>query len=203
MCSINFSHWEKIRKCVDILSKGLQKGQSQITNSTKPKLTQKAPPNLIGLKPITLKEMNIRRDHIYEGYVLKVLSTDYALAGAFPSIHFLIVDENYDVQRCFLYNLSNSFNDIQKQFGFGSSFSILNPYPENRYVSDSILPGIRIDDPRSGIHTTTFEKRCRFCYTGTFKLIEAKRSWLCAQCIVQKNARNRIGRFYSIRWFVP
>lgn len=137
-----------------------------MTKTTKGKHTQYSPAKLIGLKSITFSEMDITKDHVYEGFVLQVSNIEDVAVG--PSLTLQLVDENNDFQRCFVYNYSElcSGDEVQKKLGFGSSFSILNPYMR---IAQDMKPGIRIDDPRSIIINSTAadqSKKCRFCLSG-------------------------------------
>lgn len=141
---------------------------SKIMTTAKGKHTQHSPANLIGLKPITFREMDITKDRVYEGFVLQVSNIEDAGVGS--SIKLLLVDDNHDFQRGFVYNYSEicNSNEIQKKLGFGCSYSILNPYMR---IAQDMKPGIRIDDPRSIIINSTSDqsKKCRFCLSGELK----------------------------------
>jgi hypothetical protein len=67
---------------------------------------QKAPKSIIGLKPITLRDMDSTKDHIYEGFVLQITFIEDAITGS-ASIVGLIEDENGDIQRCSVNNFKH------------------------------------------------------------------------------------------------
>jgi hypothetical protein len=50
------------------------------------------------LKPITLREIDPTKDHVYNGYVLSVTTIDETYSWI-PSIHLVIEDENFDCER--------------------------------------------------------------------------------------------------------
>lgn len=157
------------RKFLEASIEAITSGFSIITmNTTKGKHTQRAPAKLTGLKPITFKEMDITKDHVYEGFVLEVTNIEDAFIGP-SSIRLLLIDENNDFQRCFVYNYAEVFNanEIQKKLGFGTSYSILNPYMR---MAKDMKPGIRIDDPNTIINNSTADSsnKCRFCLSGNF-----------------------------------
>lgn len=144
-------------------------GYSRVRTSFKGHKHQQSPSSLAGLKPITFREMDITKDHVYEGFILQVSSIEDASIGT--SVALVLADQNYDYQRGFVYNFSDMFSsdEITKNLGFGSTFSILNPYM--RMAADQ-KPGIRIDDPRSIFINSTTEdqsKKCRFCLKGEFR----------------------------------
>lgn len=128
---------------------------------------QRSPASLVGLKSITFREMDPTNAHVYEGFVLQVTCVDDIAVGS--SVTLILADEHYDYQRCFVYNATDSWSadQITEKLGFGSSFSILNPYM--RMGALDMKPGIRIDDPCSIINYSTAQsKKCRFCFTGKF-----------------------------------
>ncbi|CAF4806485.1 unnamed protein product, partial [Rotaria socialis] len=128
------------------------------------RLHQNSPASFIGLKGITLREMNPLKDHVYQGYVLSVIIFEQSPIVE-PSIWLLIEDENGDLERLFIYNTptSEGWQLIKHTYTYGAQLSILNPYM--RMAADQ-KPAIRIDDVSSiilhgDIHNV--KDMCRCC----------------------------------------
>ena len=68
-----------------------------------PRAKQQLPKSLVGLKSITLKEMDPTKDHVYDGFVLSATIIEHAYAFQ-PSIRLLIEDENLDIERMYIYD---------------------------------------------------------------------------------------------------
>ncbi|XP_037044994.1 uncharacterized protein LOC119080668 [Bradysia coprophila] len=157
--------------------------KNPVLTTTKAHKQQRSPASLVGLKSITFREMDPTNDHIYEGFVLQVTCVDDIAVGS--SVKLILADEHYDYQRCFVYNATDmwSADQITEKLGFGSSFSILNPYM--RMGALDMKPGIRIDDPRSIINYSTAQsKKCRFCFTvdnNHKTCARCKRVWYCSK----------------------
>jgi hypothetical protein len=73
-----------------------------ISTTYEPRIPQRTARSLIGLKSITLREMNPIKDHVYEGYVLSVTIIGEAYSWI-PSIHLMIEDEHLDCKKICIY----------------------------------------------------------------------------------------------------
>ncbi|CAF1228986.1 unnamed protein product [Adineta steineri] len=147
-----------------------------VTSTTKARLHQKSPMSLIGLKGITLRDMNPMKDHIYEGYVLSGVIFEQSPVVE-PSIWLLFEDDNGDLERLFLYNIpaSEGWQLIKDTYIYGTKISISNPYM--RMAADG-KPAIRVDDASSIIlhgDTHNVKDMCRYC-------TEANASHICGKC---------------------
>lgn len=98
-------------------------------NTQKPRLNQYAPKSLIGLKPITIREMDPRVDKIYRGYVLSAIIIEDIHLWT-PSIHLVIEDENFDCERVHIYGFPEEDGRYltEKVYTIGSKMYIINPY---------------------------------------------------------------------------
>jgi tetratricopeptide (TPR) repeat protein len=115
------------------------------TSTVKPRLTQKSGKSLVGLKSISLKEMNPRKDHIYNGYVISLTIIEEAHAWT-PSIHLVVEDENLDCEQMCIYGFpqTNGKYLIQDVFKIGHRMNVINPYL--RIGTYDMKPMIRVDD---------------------------------------------------------
>ncbi|CAF3614932.1 unnamed protein product [Rotaria sp. Silwood1] len=147
-----------------------------IPSTVKPRFHQSSPASLIGLKAITLHEMNPTKDHVYQGYVLSVIVFEQSPVAE-PSIWLVIEDENGDLERLFIYSIppSEGLHLIKDTYIYGTKMSILNPYM--RMTADG-KPGIRVDDFSSIIlhgETHNVKNMCRCCG-------EANAPRVCEKC---------------------
>jgi hypothetical protein len=136
-----------------------------IFSTYKPRVTQQTAKSLIGLKPISLREMNPTKDHIYNGYVLSVTIIEEAYSWI-PSIHLVIEDENLDCERMFIYGFPEGQGEYltNKVYTIGSKMNVINPYL--RLGANDMKPLIRIDDFSSIIMQSESERvinMCRCC----------------------------------------
>ncbi|CAF4043240.1 unnamed protein product [Rotaria magnacalcarata] len=166
-----YSHRESIAQNRKILL-----GKNIVTHTVKPRLHQNSPASFIGLKGITLREMNPLKDHVYQGYALSVIIFEQSPIVE-PSIWLLIEDENGDLERLFIYNTPppEGWQLIKHTYTYGAQLSILNPYM--RMTADQ-KPAIRIDDVSSiilhgDIHNV--KDMCRCCG-------QANASSVCGKC---------------------
>ena len=102
--------------------------------SLPPRIRQKAPKSLVGLKSISIREMDPRKDHMYQGRVLTVKIIEDALHWK-PSIHLIVEDESFDCERLYIYNCSDDQGE----------YLIKQVYTLGRQMHDA-KPTIRIDD---------------------------------------------------------
>ncbi|CAF1290431.1 unnamed protein product [Adineta steineri] len=147
-----------------------------VTSTTKARLHQNSPMSLIGLKGITLRDMNPMKDHIYQGCVLSGVIFEQSPVVE-PSIWLLFEDDNGDLERLFLYNIpaSEGWQLIKDTYIYGTKISILNPYM--RMAADE-KPAIRVDDASSIIlhgDTHNVKDMCRYC-------TEANAARVCGKC---------------------
>lgn len=143
----------------------------------KPRLQQQPTKSLTELKPITLREMNPTKDHIYNGYVLSVTIIERA-SSWIPSIHIVIEDEHFDCERMHIYNFPEGQGErfIDKVFIIGSKMHIINPYL--RIGVNDMKSTIRVDDFSSIIMQNESERvmnMCRCCG-------EANALHVCSKC---------------------
>jgi tetratricopeptide (TPR) repeat protein len=152
-------------------------GHRVISSSIKPRVKQQTAKSLIGLKPITLKEMNPTKDQVYNGYVLSVTIIEEAYSWT-PSIHLVIEDENFDCERMLIYGFPKEGGEylISKMYTIGSKMHVINPYL--RIGATDRKPTVRVDDFSSIVMQSESEwilNMCRYC-------CEANTSKVCAKC---------------------
>ncbi|CAF1182880.1 unnamed protein product [Adineta steineri] len=148
-----------------------------ISTTVKPRVKQQSDKLLIGLKPITLREMNSRKDHVYTGCVLSVTIIEETLSWI-PSIYLVIEDENFDCERMLIYGISKEEGEylISNLYTVGKKIHIINPYL--RIGANDMKPSIRVDDISSIVMQSKSEwilNICRYC-------CEAGASKFCGKC---------------------
>ncbi|XP_035708241.1 uncharacterized protein LOC110850052 isoform X2 [Folsomia candida] len=100
-------------------------------------------PNLLGLKPITLKELDKSiHDKTYDGFAIRLTVIEDAILGL-PSVQILAEDENGDIEKVYIYNYQQG-PTTQDELGYACAFTVINPY--FRLMADRKW-GIRVDDP--------------------------------------------------------
>lgn len=130
-----------------------------------PRVKQSVAKSLIGLKPITLKEINPTKDYVYDEYILSVTIIDEALTWI-PSIHLVIEDENLDCDHMVIYGFQETQGKhlIDEVFTIGTKMNIIHPYL--RIGANDGKPFIRVDDFSSIIMQNGSERvmsMCRCC----------------------------------------
>jgi TPR repeat protein len=151
--------------------------QHLMSYSYTPRVKQSTVKSLIGLKPVSLREMNPTKDHVYNGYVLSVTIIEEAWTWT-PSIHLVVEDDHFDCERMFIYDFPDGQGEhlTSKVFTIGSKMSIINPYL--RLGANDMKPLIRIDDFSSIVMQSESErvlKMCRCCG-------EANAPHVCIKC---------------------
>lgn len=144
--------------------------------------------DLFTLKPILFADMEPEKDHIYEGFAIKLTLIEDAITGR-PSIAQIAEDENGDTQRIFIYNFPQD-KETQNKLGFGCKITVLNPY--FRLAKDG-KPMIRVDDiSLMFLHSnTTNKKRCRYCGSEsdlTVPCRQCRRAFYCSNMCLKKDA---------------
>ncbi|CAF4261372.1 unnamed protein product, partial [Adineta steineri] len=169
---------------IDIFKRHRQWSASMSSNKNapigitqKPRVKQPTSKSLIGLKSISLREINPTKDHVYNGYVLSVTIIDEALSWR-PSIHLVIEDENYDCDHMVVYDFQDTQGKhlINEVFTIGTKMSIINPYL--RIGANDGKPFIRVDDFSSIIFQHESERvvnMCRCCG-------QSNASHVCSRC---------------------
>ncbi|CAF1028525.1 unnamed protein product [Adineta steineri] len=135
------------------------------TGTHKPGVKQQTAKSFIGLKAISLKEMDPTKEHVYEGYVLSAKIIEVAYTWS-PSIHLVIEDEHLDCERMFIYDFPQEQGHYltSKVYTIGSKLNIINPYL--RIGICDMKPLIRVDDFSSIIMQSESERvlnMCRCC----------------------------------------
>ncbi|CAF4695946.1 unnamed protein product [Rotaria sp. Silwood1] len=130
-----------------------------------PRFRQQTAKSLIGLKAISLREINPIKDHVYQGYVLSVTIIDDAYSWV-PCIPLVIEDEHRDCEQLFIYNFPDGQGEhyTKKVFTIGSKMHIINPYLQ--IGGNDMKSYIRIDDFLSIIMQDESERvvnMCRCC----------------------------------------
>jgi len=148
-----------------------------ISTTYKPRVQQRAAKSLIGLKPITLREMNLIKDHVYDGCVLSVTIIGETYSWI-PSIHLVIEDEHLDCEKMCIYAFLEDQGEYltSKVFRIGSKMNIINPYL--RLAVRDKKPLIRIEDFSSIMMQSESEyimNMCRCCG-------EANAPHICSKC---------------------
>jgi hypothetical protein len=138
---------------------------SHTTSTHKPRVKQQTARSLIGLKSISLREMDPTKDQVHEGHVLSVTIIEEASSWA-PSIHLVIEDEHLDCERMFIYGFPEDQGEYltNKVYTIGSKMTIINPYL--RLGATDMKPLIRVDDFSSIIMQSESERvvnMCRCC----------------------------------------
>lgn len=144
--------------------------------------------DLFTLKPIWFADMDPTKDHIYEGFAIKLTLIEDAITGR-PSIQQVAEDEKGDAQRIYIYNFPQN-DDTQNKLGFGCKITVVNPY--FRLAKDG-RPMIRIDDiSLMFLHTnSTNKRRCRYCGSendSTVPCRHCKRSFYCSKVCLKKDS---------------
>jgi TPR repeat protein/uncharacterized coiled-coil DUF342 family protein len=142
-----------------------------------PRVQQRTAKSLIGLKPITLREMNPTMDHVYDGYVLSATIIEEAYSWT-PSIHLVIEDEHLDCEKMCIYGFPEDQGEhlTSKVFTIGSKMHIINPYLQLNATDGK--PVIRIDEFPSIMMQSESERVMNMCrYCG-----EANAAHKCSQC---------------------
>jgi TPR repeat protein len=163
-----------------------------ISLSHTPPIKQQPTKSLVGLKPISLREMNPSKDHVYNGYVLSVTIIEEAYSWI-PSIHLVIADEHLDCERMSIYGFSKTQAEylINELYTIGSKMNIINPYL--RIGAHDMKPLIRIDDFSSIVMESESERvlnMCRCCG-------EPNALHICSRC---KQARYCTKECQTIDW---
>lgn len=157
-----------------------------------PRLKQRTAKSLVGLKPISLKEINPTKDHVYKGYILFVTIIDEALTWR-PSIHLVIEDNDNDCDHLVVYGFNENQGQhlIHNVFTIGTQMHIVNPYL--RIGANDGKPFIRVDDFSSIIFQNESERvvnMCRCCG-------QPNASHVCSRC---KRARYCTKECQTIDW---
>ena len=131
-----------------------------------PRLKQPTAKSLIGLKSISLREMNPTKDHVYTGHVLSVTIVEGTRLWA-PSIHLVVEDENFDCEFMCIYGFPAAHGKylVNEVFTLGTQMSVINPY--HRIGANDMKPMIRIDEFSSIIMADESERvvdMCRCCH---------------------------------------
>ncbi|CAF2973700.1 unnamed protein product [Rotaria sp. Silwood2] len=132
------------------------------TMTQKPRVKQSTAKSLVGLKSISLREINPTKDHVYNQYILFVTIIDEALTWK-PSIHLIIQDENHDCEHMVVYGFNEQQGEhlINNVFTIGTRMHIINPYL--RIGSYDLKPFIRVDDFSSIVFQNESERMVNMC----------------------------------------
>ena len=152
-------------------------GCKVISVTVKSRVKQQTAASLIGLKSITLREMDPTKDQVYKGHALSVTIIEETYSWT-PSIHLVIEDENFDSERMLIYGFPEEQGDylISKLYTIGSKMHIINPYL--RIGANDMKPSVRVDDLSSIVMQSNSERilsMCRYC-------CEANASKVCSRC---------------------
>ena len=142
-----------------------QRAHTVISTTIKPRIEQRTAKSLIGLKPITLREMDPTKDQLYHGYVLSAMIIEETYSWS-PSVHLVIQDENFDCERMLVYNIPDEQGEylISRVYTVGSKLHIINPYL--RIGASDRKPTVRVDDVASIVMQSDSERvlnMCRYC----------------------------------------
>jgi len=148
-----------------------------ISLTHKPRVIQQTAKSLIGLKPISLREMDPTKDHAYNGYVLSVTIIEEAYSWN-PSIHLVIEDEHLDCERMFIYGFPEAQGEYLTSdvYTIGNKMNIINPYL--RLGAHDMKSLIRIDDFSSIIMQSESERVLNICRCCG----EANALHVCSKC---------------------
>ena len=116
--------------------------------------------NLIGLKEMLIKDLDLTRDHVLDGYVLTVTNIDMVYFNG-SSINLIVEDKEKFAHRMAIYNDNFGMKAISKTYPMGVEFCIINPYI--RMAADG-KPMIRVDDPKTIMFTGSMKvEMCYYC----------------------------------------
>lgn len=140
--------------------------QMAILHTRPPRLKQPAAKSLIGLKSISLRDMNPIKDHVYTGHVLSVTIIEGTRSWA-PSIHLVVEDDNFNCEFMCIYGFPEAHGKhlVGEVFTLGTKMSVINPY--HRIGANDMKPMIRIDEFSSIIMANESERvvdMCRCCH---------------------------------------
>eukprot|EP00026_Physarum_polycephalum_P002467 Phypoly_transcript_02474.p1 GENE.Phypoly_transcript_02474~~Phypoly_transcript_02474.p1 ORF type:complete len:892 (+),score=143.23 Phypoly_transcript_02474:206-2677(+) len=155
------------------------KGKWMRTTTTPPR---KQPPisSLANLKSMTIDDMDLCKDHVYEGYILPctILAPFSVMTGAYT----LVEDEKGEVERLGLYNFGFETNrQAEVEFWVGKKISIINPYLR---IGMDDRAYIRVDNPNTVIiHSTECKTVCALCLAdGSMKCGKCKAFYCSKKC---------------------
>lgn len=133
-----------------------------LAHTNLPHTLQTKPKKLTNLKPITLRKMDPAKNHLYDGYVLSLTIIEETLVFQ-PSILLLVEDDNFDIQRLFIYGFhpNDGPHLIKDVFRIGKKMEVLNP--SIKIGTTDLKPGIRVDDFRSVIMQDDAEQVMQMC----------------------------------------
>ena len=156
-----------------------------LTHTNLPHTLQTKPKKLTHLKPITLKEMDPTKNHLYDGCVLSLTIIEETLVFE-PSILLLVEDDNLDIQRLFIYGFhpNDGLHLIKEVFRIGKKMDVLNP--SIKIGTTDLKPGIRVDDFQSIIMQDDTEQAmqmCRCCGEGNamYRCSKCKTAFYCSK----------------------
>jgi tetratricopeptide (TPR) repeat protein len=159
----------------------LKDNSEMVRITVKPRLKQQTAKSLVGLKSISLKEMDPRKDHVYNGYAISLTIIEEAHSWT-PSIHLVVEDENLDCEQMCIYGFpqTNGKYLIQEVFKIGHKMNVINPYL--RIGTYDMKPMIRVDDFSSIImqdESENVSNMCRCCG-------ESNAPHICAKCQIAR-----------------
>jgi len=116
-----------------------------VSKTHAPLLKQSIAKSLVGLKPISLKEMVSQKDHVYSDYVITLTIIEETRFWT-PSIRLIVEDENHDCERMFIYAFPPNEGQylVTKVFRSGNRMQVINPYL--RFGAYDLERMIRVDD---------------------------------------------------------
>uniref|UniRef100_A0A915DS64 MYND-type domain-containing protein n=1 Tax=Ditylenchus dipsaci TaxID=166011 RepID=A0A915DS64_9BILA len=160
-----------------------QKNQNTPVTSATPILSAQ-PPSLVSLKPITLRDIDATKDHVYDGYVLqlKVINWPHTINAVFLQVS----DETDFVQKMAIYNWPNTTNkqELMKTFPPNRTLCLINPHMRIALDGESIL---HVQSPAYIVLGTAplFDQSCHCCGAQgqTMKCSSCKLARYCSkQC---------------------
>ena len=176
-------HRRWIRQLSKIAATDPNRGRFFRTES--PRVKQPVAKSLIGLKSISLREMDPNKDYVCTGYVLAVTIVEEARFWQ-PSIHLVVEDENLDCECMVIYGFPEAHGShlTKDVFTAGTRMNIVNPY--HRIGANDRKPMIRIDDFASIIMQNESERRvnmCQCCYRSNAAHVcnRCKRARYCSK----------------------
>ena len=151
--------------------------KSQVKTTTKK--------SLIGLKSMSIKQMNSINDHIYEGYVLVVTIIEETHSWN-PLIHLIVEDEQHDCQELHIDDFPETKGEklVCTVYTIGSKMHIINPY--RKIIGDNMKSIIYVNDFSSIMMQNESERvlnMCRCCgkSNSQYKCKRCHKAYYCSQ----------------------
>ncbi len=120
---------------------------------------RRLPGILSNLFPLTIDEALVPFKKTWEGRSMALTVIDETLSGfGLDGVHVIVKDENGNVGQVVLLDIPQD-DDIQRNFGFGCKFYILQPHVDVYHGEKVIVAG-----PHTAFFSTKDDSLCRYCF---------------------------------------